>query len=112
MAKAVLEETENAEIHPFLDLLLDHASQRAIDRRARGRRRLEQEGQIDEAKLRHAVGEIARRLVAEREQAVLDQPEDVLGAVAELHDVPDVVNAHAVAEFGREAVTDEFERTA
>src|SRR4029077_4787333 len=64
-----------------------------------------------EAELGHAVGQIARRLVAEREHAVLDEPEDVLGAVAEIHDVPDIFYVDAVAELGRQCVADEFERT-
>ena len=42
--------------------------------------------------------------------AVLDQREDVLGLVAVVHDVPDVVDGDAVAELGGELVADEFQR--
>ena len=72
----------------------------------------EQERQVDEAELRHPVGEIARRLVAERQQAVLDQPQDVVGAIAEVHDVPDVLDLDPVAELGFEPVADQLQRAA
>jgi hypothetical protein len=43
---------------------------------------------------------------------VLDQPQDVLGAIAEVHDVPDVFDVDLVAEFGRELVADQLEAVA
>ena len=81
---------------------------------ARARLRVvgEQERQIDEAQFRHAVGQIARRLIAEREHAVLDQPQNVLGLEAEIHDVPDIFDVDAVAELGLQFVADEFQRFA
>jgi hypothetical protein len=51
-------------------------------------------------------------LIAERQQAVLDQPQNVLGAIAEIHDVPDVFDVDAVAELGREPLADEFQGAA
>ena len=78
-------------------------AERAVHRGARLRGVGEQERQVDEAQFRHAVGEIARRLIAERKDAVLDQPQDIVGAVAEIHDVPDVLHHDAVAEFAARA---------
>ena len=43
---------------------------------------------------------------------MLDQPEDVVGAIAEVHDVPNVLDVDAVAELGGELVADEFKRAA
>ena len=84
-------------------------AERAVHGAARLRVVGEQERQVDEAELGDAVGQIARRLVAEREQAVLHQPQDVLGPIAEIHDVPDIFDLHPVAEIAFEAVADEFE---
>ena len=110
LAKAVLEPAEDAIIHTRFDLVAEKAAERAVHRGARLVALFEQERQIDEAKLRHAVGQIARRLVAEREHAVLDQPEDVFGAVAEIHDVPDILHVDPVAELRRQRIADQFER--
>ena len=110
LAKAVLEPAEDAIIHALFDASREKAAERAVHRGARLVALFEQERQIDEAKLGHAVGQIARRLVAEREHAVLDQPEDVLGAVAEIHDVPDILHVDPVAELGRQRIADQFER--
>jgi hypothetical protein len=71
----------------------------------------EQKRQIDETEFGHPVGEVARRLIAERHLAVFDQGEDLLGAMAVIHDVPHVVEGDAVAELRRERVADQFERT-
>jgi TRAP-type C4-dicarboxylate transport system substrate-binding protein len=80
-----------------------------INRAARMRIVAEQERQVDEAKLGHAVGEIARRLITERELAAFDQSEDVLGLVAVIHDVEHVVDRDAIAETRLEPVADECE---
>src|SRR4029079_5418904 len=61
---------------------------------------------------RHAVGEIARGLVAEGEDAAFDQPQDFFGLVAEIHDVPAILDVDAVAELLLQAVADEFDRLA
>src|SRR5215470_8305526 len=92
MAEAILEEAEDAIADPILDGLYERFTKLAIDRTACVLGVLEQEGQVDEAKLGNAVGEIARRLVAERQQAMLHQPQNVLGAIAKVHDVPDVLD--------------------
>ena len=69
-------------------------------------------GRSTKPKFRDAVGQVARRLVAERQQAVFDQPQDIVGAVAEIHDVEDVFHVDPVAELARQPVADELERAA
>ena len=101
LAEAVLEPAEDAVVHALLDLVAEKTAERAVHRGARLVALLEQERQIDEAELRHAIGQIARRLVAEREHAVLDQPEDIFGAIAEIHDVPDILHVDPAAELRR-----------
>ena len=100
VAEAVLEPAEDAVADALLGLAREKRAELAIHRRARLRVRGKQKRQIDKAQFRHAVGQIARRLVAERDLAVLDQRENVLGLVAVVHDVPDVVDGDAVAELG------------
>ena len=95
-----------------LDRLHKPPAERAVHRAARVIVVAEQERQIDEAQFRHAVGEIARRLIAEREHAALDQPQDFLGLVAEIHDVPAILDVDAVAELLFQPVADEFHRLA
>src|SRR5262249_50928149 len=90
----------------------ERVAERAVHRRARGLRVREQERQGDEAELRHAVGQVARGLVTEREQAVLDQPQDIVGAIPQIHDVPDILDRDAVAELCRQPVADTLERAA
>src|SRR2546423_12651824 len=41
---------------------------------------------------------------------MLDQPQNILGAIAEVHDVPDVLDAHAVAEFALELIAHYLQR--
>ncbi len=110
MAKAVLEPAENAVADAFLDLAHQKVAERAIHRRARLAVVGEQERQIDEAQFRHAVGQITRRLIAERDCTTFDQRQNVLGLVALIHDVPDVVDGDAIAELRLEPVADEFQR--
>jgi hypothetical protein len=43
---------------------------------------------------------------------VLDQPQDVVGAIAEIHDVPDVLDLDVVSEFAVEPLADALERAA
>jgi hypothetical protein len=43
---------------------------------------------------------------------VLDQPQYVLGAVSEIHDVPDILHVDVVAEFGGKTIADHLERDA
>ena len=108
MAEAVLEVAEDAVVHPRLDPLGEIFAERAVDGGARLIALLEQKRQIDEAEFRHAVGQIARRLVAEREHAILDQPQNLFGAVAEIHDVPDILDVDTVAELRLQRVADQF----
>src|SRR5262249_56057094 len=106
VAKAVLEPAEDAEIHAFFNLASEHVAERTIHRRARGLRACEQEGQVDDAKLRHPIGQIARRLIAEPQQTVLHQPQNILGAIPEIHAVPDRADLAALADVGGEPVAD------
>src|SRR5262249_18322273 len=110
--EAVLEPAEDTVVR----LLLERARQRRSERTVHGgaslRRRLEHERIVDDAEFGNAVGEVARRLVAEREQPVFDEPQDILGPVAEIHDVPDVFDVDLVAEGGGEPVADQLEPAA
>src|SRR5579871_2580848 len=110
MSEAVFKPAEDPVIHPRLDALAQIGAERTIDRAARLLARREQERQIDKAELRHTIGEIARRLIAERQNAVFDQPQNLFGAIAEIHDVPDIFDVDAVAELRLQGVADEFER--
>ena len=110
VAEAVLEPAEDAVVDALLGFAREKFAERAVHGAARLRVAGKQKRQIDEAQFRHAVGQIARRLVAERDLAVLDQRENVLGLVAVVHDVPDVIDGDAAAEFGGELVADEFQR--
>jgi len=112
VAEAVLVPTEDAEIRLALDCLDEPPAERAVHRAARLVVVGEQERKIDEAQLGHAVGEIARRLIAERQNAALDQPQDFLGLVAEIHDVPAILDVDAIAELLFQAVADKFHRLA
>src|SRR5262249_44216964 len=110
--KAVLEPAEDAVVHALFDLAGEQVAEGAVHRHACGLRAREQERQIDDAELRYPIGQVARRLVAQRQEPVLDQPQNILGAIAELHDVPDILDLDALAEFGRQRVADELERAA
>src|SRR5262245_52679433 len=96
MAEAVLEEAENAVADAGLDRPCQRFPKLAIDRGSCCFVALKQERKIDEAKLGYPVGEIARRLITERQQPMLDEPQNVLCAVAEVHDVPDVLDVDAI----------------
>src|SRR5262249_50892569 len=47
-----------------------------------------------------------------REQTMLHQPQDVVGAIAEIHDVPDVFDIDIVTKLVAEPLADAFERAA
>src|SRR5262249_25925181 len=74
LPESVLEEAEDAVVHALLDLAGEHPSELAVHRGTRLPGIFEQERKIDQPKLRDAIGQIAARLVAEREQPMLDQP--------------------------------------
>src|SRR5262245_39432343 len=112
MAEAILEIAEDAVADTILDRPCQRFAELAIDRSSCCFVILEQEGEVGEPKLGDAVGEIARRLVAERQQPMLHEPQNVLGPVAEIHDVPDVLDVDAIAELGLQSVADELQRTA
>src|SRR5262249_99424 len=98
LTEAGLEIAKGEGIDPRLYAGGEMRGEVSVDCRGRLIAVLEQKRQIDEAELRHAVGEIARRLVAERHFPVFDEREDFLSAVAVIHDVPDIVHADAGAE--------------
>ncbi len=110
--ETVFEPADDAIADAILDLLRQRRAQRAIHRAARLLLAGEQEGQIDEAKFGHAIGQIARRLIAERQHPAFDQPEDILRAIAELHDVPDIFDIDLIAELGLQPIADEDQRLA
>src|SRR5262249_2088581 len=64
------------------------------------------------SKLRHALCEIAARLVAQRQEPVLDEPDDVLCPVAEVHDVPYVFDFYCLAQRGFEPIPHQLQRFA
>src|SRR5262249_25663804 len=100
MPKSILEPAEYSKIHALLNLAGEHVAQRAVHGGARGLRPREQEWQVADPELRHPIGQVARGLITQRQQAMLDQPQDILGTITEVHDVPDVFNLHTVAELG------------
>src|SRR5882672_8309779 len=106
MTETVLEKTENAVVHLFLDLDNELLTQGAVDCRARLLSLVEQKRKIEHAEFGDAIGQVAARLIAEREQPMFNQPQDVLGPIAEVHDVPHVLDVDAVAEFGAKTVAD------
>src|SRR3954447_17418550 len=106
MTKAVLEKSENAIVHFFLDLGDELLAQSAVDCRARLLGLIKQKRKIEHAEFGDTDGQIAARLIAKREQPVLHQPQNVLCAIAKVHDVPDILDVDAVAELGRESVAD------
>src|SRR6187397_2174803 len=112
MAEAVLEPTEDQVVDPLFRLAHHEFAERAVHCAARLRVTGKQERQVDKAQLRHAVGEIARRLVTERDLAVLDQRENVLGLVAVIHDVENVFDRDVTAELLFQPVADELQRLA
>ena len=74
MAEAVLEPAQDTVVDALFDLGGEQAPKVTVDRRARGIAAIEQERQIDEAEFGDAVGEVARRLIAERKHAILNEP--------------------------------------
>ena len=109
VAEAVLEPAEDTVVDALFYLGGEEAPKATVDGRARGIAAIEQERQIDETEFGDAVGKITRRLIAEREHAILDEPQNFLGPIAEIHNVPDVFYADAVAEFLRQLVADELQ---
>src|SRR4029078_5680297 len=112
MAEAVLEPTEDPVVDPLFRLAHHEFAERRVHCAARVRVTGKQERQVDKAQLRHAVGEIARRLVTERDLAVLDQRENILGLLARVPDVEDVFDPDVIAELLFQPVADEFQRLA
>src|SRR5262245_58122979 len=106
MPEAVLEKTEDPIIYLPFDLGDKRSSQSAVDCRTRLLGLVEQKRKIEDAEFRNSIGQIAARLIAKREQPMFHQPQNVLGAVAEVHDVPDIFDIDTVAEFGHETIAD------
>src|SRR5260221_9513836 len=104
MTETVLEKSEDAVVDLFLDLGNEPLTQGAVDCRARLLGLVEQKRKVEHAEFGDAIGQVAARLIAEREQPMFHQPQNVLGAIAEVHDVPDVLYVDAVAELFRKTV--------
>src|SRR5262249_7645467 len=112
VAKAVLEKANDA----VVELCLDGARQRQSQAPVHGVTRFvvaaEEEGKIDDAKFDHPIRDRAAPLVAQGQLALFDEPEDVFGAVALVHDVPDIGDGDGIAEFGSQTVSDQFQAAA
>ncbi len=71
-----------------------------------------EERQVGGSEVEHAIGQVAARLIPERQHALFDQPENVLAAIAEVEDVVDVLHLDRVAKAGFEPIADLLERQA
>src|SRR4029079_6452770 len=112
MAEAVLKPAEDPVVDPFFRLAHEEFSERTVHCATRLCVAGKQEWQIDEAQLGHAVGEIARRLIAKRNIASLNQRKNVLGLVAVITDVEDVLNSNVATELLFQPVANELKRLA
>ena len=110
MSEAVLEPAENPVVHPGFDTLNEQASESAVHRRSRGRGVREKEREVCDAELRHTLREIAAGLVAECEHTTLDEPQNVVRAIAEVEDVVDVLHVHVTPELRGQAIPDLLQR--
>src|SRR4029079_19693058 len=107
----VLEITEHAiPGNAFLDFPREIRAECTIPGRAGLFQALEQKRQIGKLDLRHPIGHIARRLIRERQYAVLRHPQEIAALVAEVHHVPDVLHVHGFAELRFELVAHDLER--
>src|ERR1700736_3735368 len=112
MAKPVLEPSEDAIVDALLDIAREALSKLAVHGGPGLVGRLEQKRKIDDSQFGDAIGQIAARLVAERQKAMLDQPQNVLGAVAEVHDVPHILDVDLVAELRDQTIADHLQGAA
>ena len=104
VSEPVLEPAENPVVHPGFNAVNEQASESAIHRGSRGRSVREKEWEICDAEVRHAFSEITAGLIAEREHAALDEPQNVVGSVAEVEDVVDVLHVHVTPELRGQAI--------
>src|SRR3954452_13718701 len=109
MPEAVLEKAENAIVHLLLDPGGKQHPEPAVDGGARLVGAVEQERQIEHAEFRDSIGQVAARLIAEREETVFHEPQNVFGPVAEVHDIPDISDLDAIVELRREPLADALE---
>ena len=112
VAQAVLEVAENAVVGLRLDSRGQHAPQFAVHGGTGALVVPEQEGQVHEAELGDAIGQIAAGLVPESQDALLHQPEDIQSPVAQVEDVVDVTDFHLVPEAGLKPVAHALQRQA
>ena len=93
-----LEVTEDAAVHARFEPCAQHLPKTAIYRRTGRLDAGKQIREIGHAKVRHLIGEIAARLVCQRQHAVLDHPVEVVLAVAKIENVVDVFDINLIAE--------------
>ena len=98
VAEAVLEVAEDPVIHPRFDSGRQHLTEAPVHGAASLSRVGKEERQVGGSEVEHAIGQVAARLIPERQHALLDQPENVLAAIAEVQDVVDVLDFDRVAE--------------
>src|SRR5690242_4144228 len=108
MTEAVLEPAQDTIVDALFRLACEKFAERPVHGASRLRIAGKQKRQIDETKLRYPIGQIARRLITQRDLAALNQGENVLRLVAVVHDVEDVVDSHILAELRLEFVADQF----
>ena len=70
------------------------------------------EGKVGGSEVEHPIGQVAARLIPERQHTLLDQPQNVLAPIAEVEDVVDVLDLDRIAEAGLEPIADFLERQA
>jgi len=93
-----LEVPEDAAVHTRFEPCGQRLPKTTIHRRT-GRLNVgKQIREIGQAKVRHLIGEIAARLVCQRQHAVLDHPVEVVLAVAKIENVVDVFDINLIAE--------------
>ena len=106
LPEPILEVAGDAIVHPRFGLPRQHLAQLSVHGGARLFIAVEDERQVGDSQLGNAVGQVAARLIADGQHPVLDQPQDVLAAIAEVHDVVDVFHVDVAAEFGLQTVAD------
>ena len=100
MAVAVFKIAEHTVAgYALLDLLCHPRAQCAVHSRARLSESVKQKWQIGKIQFRHAVGEIAGRLVRQRQHAVFRHPQQIGSLIAEIHYVPHVMYGDIFAEL-------------
>jgi hypothetical protein len=102
VAEAVVPVAEHPIARRRLDPLGEQRAQRAVEEGVRPLPAVEEERQVERRQLGHPVRQVARREVAHRQLTALDEPEQRGRRPARGDDVAVELEAHAVAEPGRQ----------